>query len=740
VKGDAVFLETPAGRKTLRAAIAGNPNAGKTSLFNAMTGRHLKVANYPGVTVERREGRVRRDGRELTFVDLPGTYSLSAQSADEIVAREYLVEETPDVVVDVVDASNLERNLYLAVQFLEMELPLVIALNMVDVAAKRGSTIDAKKMAALLNVPVIPTVGHRGYGAADVIDACWQMGAGVDPPAGCTVTYGHEVDDEVDELADRVADDAGLSPRCTPRHVAVKLIERDPQVLTLVRRFAEDPVGIEQAAEQAIRAIEEHFGESAEVILAEARYGFVAGIVRRCVTRQRESRRTVTDQVDAFVCHRVFGPLFLAGVVYLLFVLVFRLADGWPWLFGRSPTQWMEWSFAALGSALAGLKPTAPMLHSLLVDGVVGGVGGIMCFVPLIFVLFACVAVLEDTGYLARVAFVLDRALKVFGLQGKSVLAMIVSGGLGGGGCAVPGVMATRVLQEEKDRLVTMLVAPLMNCGAKMPVYLLLIAAFFPALQAKMLFVLWVLSWVFALGAAWVIRRFVVKGPRTPFVMELPIYHVPTVRGVLRHTWQRTWMFIRKAGTLILATSIILWALMYFPHLDTADLDARVADARSAALAEGTARPEAIGVLTAERRAAQLRHSVAGRLGSALEPVSRWAGFDWRDNIALIGGFAAKEVVVGTLGVAYSMGNVNPDESESLSQRLREDPGWSPLQAFAMMIFVMIYAPCVTVQIVTRRESGGWKWPLFSLTYTTVLAFALAVAVYQVGSAAGIGV
>lgn len=732
-----MFLDTPTSRKTFRAAIAGNPNAGKTSLFNAITGRNLRVGNYPGVTVERREGRVRRNGRELIFVDLPGTYSLSVQSNDEIVARHYLVEETPDVVLDVVDASNLERNLYLAVQFLEMELPLIIALNMVDVAAKRGSSIDAKKMEALLNVPVIPTVAHRGHGTAEVIDACLQMGQRVDPPAGCTITYGHEVDDEVDDLADRIADDAGLSRHYTSRWMAVKLIERDTEVLSLVRRRADDPTGVEQAAEQAIRAIEEHFGESAETVLAEARYAFVAGIVRRCVTRPRESRRTVTDQVDAFVCHRVFGPLTLAGAVYLLFVLVFKLADEWAWLFGRSPTEWMKWSFAALGSALAGLEPTAPMLHSLLADGVVGGVGGIMSFVPLIFVMFACVAVLEDTGYMARVAFVLDRALKAFGLQGKSVLAMIVSGGLGGGGCAVPGVMATRVLREEKDRLVTMLVAPLMNCGAKMPVYLLLIAAFFPALQAKMLFVLWVLSWVFALCAAWVIRRFVVKGEQTPFVMELPIYHVPTVRGVLRHTWQRTWMFIRKAGTLILATSIVLWALMYFPHLDTADLDARIADARTPAT--GTDRSEDVAVLSAERRAAQLKHSIAGRAGSALEPVSRWAGFDWRDNIALIGGFAAKEVVVGTLGVAYSMGDVDPDESASLSQRLRETPGWSPLRAFAMMIFVMIYAPCVTVQIVTRRESGGWKWPLFSLTYTTVLAFVLAVAVYQIGSAAGIG-
>jgi ferrous iron transport protein B len=356
-----------------------------------------------------------------------------------------------------------------------------------------------------------------------------------------------------------------------------------------------------------------------------------------------------------------------------------------------------------------------------------------MSYIPLIFVMFGFVAILEDTGYMARIAFVLDRALKLFGLQGKSVLPLIVSGGLGGGGCAVPGVMATRVLRDEKERLVTMLVAPLMNCGAKLPVYLMLIAAFFPNAQAKVLFGLWVLSWVFALCAAWLIHKFVLRGEATPFVMELPLYHVPTVRGVLRHTWQRTWMFVRKAGTLLLAVSVLMWALMYFPRLDAGGGGAAPAVVSSK---EGPAAEASV----AARRSAQLRHSVAGRMGAALEPVSRWAGFDWRDNVALVGGLAAKEVVVSTLGVAYAMGDAGAEQTGTLSERIRRHPGWSPLRAVSMMLFVMLYAPCVAVQVTTRLESGKWRWPAFSLAYTTTLAFVVATAVYQVGQSLGIGV
>jgi ferrous iron transport protein B len=704
----------------ITAAIAGNPNCGKSSIFNSLTGMSQSVANYPGVTVERKVGRASYQGRDITLVDLPGTYSLTAYSLDELVARDFVIESRPQVVVDVVDASNLERNLYLTVQLMEMRAPLVVALNMVDVARRRALTIDTAKMSVLLGVPVVETVGNKGIGLGDLLrattataDRVADSGCGIRP-----VSYGHEVETEVDRVAAVIAAETRLAGRYPANWLAVKLIERDAEVLKKVRELAADPAAIESAAQAAIAAIERHFGESAETIIAERRYGFAAGVVRECVQVATEARQDVTDKIDAIVCHRVLGPLILCGVMYGLFASIFKIADQWKWLFGNSPSGWVQWFFDDwLARHIAGLAPSMPLLHSLIHDGLIAGVGGVVGFVPLIAVLFMLVAVLEDTGYVARVAFVMDRLLRVFGLQGKSILAMIVSGGLGGGGCAVPGVMATRTLREEKDRLVTMLVAPMMNCGAKMPVYLMLIAAFFSHRRPQVLFVLWIASWVFALSAAWVLRKVLIRGEQTPFVMELPAYHLPTLRGVLLHTWERTWLYLRKAGTIILAINVLVWAAMYFPRVGDRPFDARLRHAKQR----------------------QLEGSLAGRLGTAITPVSRLAGFDWRDNIALIGGFAAKEVVIGTMGTAYSMGDEDPATVRGLSSRLAADPGWSPARAAAMMVFVMLYAPCLSTMAVIKRESGKWRWALFSTAFSTTVAFVLAVLVYQVGGALGWG-
>jgi len=723
--------------RQVRAAIAGNPNSGKTSLFNALTGSYHTVGNYPGVTVECKEGHASRDGYRFRIVDLPGTYSLTAYSMEEVVARNFVIEQRPDVVVDVVDAANLERNLYLAIQIIEMEAPLVLALNMIDVARRRRLNIDVEKLSTLLGVPVVPTQGHKGVGKEELLAACARAATTPEKHIPKQIRYGHHLDEQVGKLAEVIRADHGLDHHCSPRWLAVKLIEKDAAVEQMVQASARDAELIRRATQQAIHSIETHFGESTEAIIAEGRYGFAAGVVRECVELPEAPGRTRTDRMDAITCHRIGGPIILGGVVYALFVAVFKVADEWQWILGKSPTAWLEWAFGRLAGSVAGLKDNLPLLHSLLTDGVIGGVGGVMSFVPLILVMFAFVAVLEDTGYVARVAFVLDRLLKAFGLQGKSILAMIVSGGLGGGGCAVPGVMATRTLREEKDRLVTMLVAPLMNCGAKMPVYLMLIAAFFPGIQARMLFVIWLLSWVVALLAAWVLRKTVVRGEQTPFVMELPAYHVPTLRGVLMHTWGRTWAYIRKAGTVILAVSIVLWAMMYFPRLDTKPYQDRIA--RAQARLSGEELAVEIRRIEDARAADQLRSSIAGRIGNALVPLSRWAGFDWRTNIALVGGFAAKEVVVGTLGVACSMGDVDPEAAESLSERLAADPGWSPLKAFALMIFVMVYAPCFVTQVAIWRESGSVKWALFSTGYATALGFVLAVLIYQGGLVLGLG-
>mgnify|MGYP006278225651 CR=1 FL=1 len=701
-----------------RIAIAGNPNAGKTSIFNALTGSIQQVSNYPGVTVEIKEGNSKFDGEKVRVIDLPGTYSLTAYSQEEIVARNYIIEEKPDILIDVVDSSNLERNLYLSVQFMEMRVPLIIALNMVDIAKKRGYEIDADRLSTLLGVPVIPTVGNREQGIPELKEACRKLLQTDTPPMPRIVTYGHEVDREIENVAD-VIKKSGDTGEYHPRWLAVKLIEGDPEVNQSLKDILTGDIydRIRKTVKKAVHSIEIHYDDDAATIIAERRYGFASGAIKESVKLSGEARQHLTDRIDSVVCNRILGPVILFMVVAALFFWVFKISDEWkwiPWFDGiRSPTGVMQWLFSTLARLAGGLEESAPMLHSLLVDGVIGGVGGVMEFVPLIFTMFLFISVLEDTGYIARVAFILDRILQVFGLQGKSILSMIVSGGLGAGGCAVPGVLATRTLREQKDRLVTMLVTPFMNCGAKMPVYAMLIAAFFSQNRTGMMLILWVISWAVALPAAWVLRKFIIRGEQTPFVMELPPYHVPTVRGVLLHTWERTWMYIKKAGTIILLINILMWGLMFFPRPSDETLSELKAD-------EG------------EVEVQKLAYSFAGRLGIALEPVSKLAGFDWRTNVSLIGGFAAKELVVGTMGTAYSLGR-EKDDFTSLSERLAKDPRWNPLKAFTLMIFVMIYAPCFVTIVMIRKESGSWGWAIFSTVYSTSIALILAVLIYQVG-------
>jgi ferrous iron transport protein B len=712
-----------------RIAIAGNPNAGKTSLFNELTGTLQKVSNYPGVTVERKEGLITLRGQRVTVIDLPGTYSLTAYSQEELVARRVIMDEKPDIVVVVVDASNLERNLYLLIQIMEMHVPLVVALNMADRAENNGLHIDRERLSALLGVPVVRTVGSRGEGLEDLRDACAGVLAGDRLALPKPVTYGHEVNQEIDDLEALLSGIDGISSRYHPRWAAVKLLEGDEEFAGRLQSCCGEAwAAIKPEVERARRDVSAHFDEDPATIVAERRYGFAAGAVKEVVTRTAAARQDTTDQIDAIVCNRYVGPVFLVGVVTALFFSVFKLSTEWayiPWFGGPvSPTGWMEWLFEQCSQGIAPLEAHAPMLHSLLNDGIIGGVGGVMSFVPLIFFMFLFISALEDTGYIARVAFILDRLLRAFGMQGKSILSMIVAGGLGAGGCAVPAVMATRTLREERDRLITMLVVPFMNCGAKLPVYAMLIAAFFADYQTQMMLILWALSWVVALSAAWVLRRFVIRGEQTPFVMELPPYHVPILRSVLRHTWEKTWLYVRKAGTVILLINIVLWALMYFPHPPETIVTAH--EGVSAAAPEEPTEYD------------RLRFSAAGRMGRLLEPVSQWAGFDWRTNIALIGGFAAKEVVIGTLGIAYSMDN-HPASEESLPARLKADPAWGPLRAFALMIFVMIYAPCLTTVAVIRKESGSWKWAAFSTIYATAIALFAAIFVYQAGLLLGLG-
>lgn len=689
-------------------ALTGNPNAGKTTVFNALTGARQHVANYPGVTVEKKWGSLSQNGLVARVVDLPGTYSLTAYSLEEVVARNFVVHEKPQVVVDVVDASNLERNLYLALQLIEMKANLVIALNMMDNAKARGFKIDTEKLSELLGVPVVPMVAKKGEGVTELIETMRAVVQGEITPAPAKISYGAEMDDAVTKLTDIIARDESLGRRYPANWLAIKLLEQDEELLEEIQASPrkEEILEVVNGADARMDKI---YGELPENIISDFRFGFISALCRKSVKKTTHERRTITDKIDKVVTNRALGPVILFAILWAIYQFVFWISE--------MPVAWFETFFAWLGHLAEAILPDG-LVKSLVVSGIIDGVGGVLGFVPIILFMFFAIAILEDSGYMARMAFIMDRALKFFGLHGNSVIALIVAGGISGG-CAVPGVMAARTLKSSKERLATILVAPFMNCGAKLPVYVLLIGAFFASKKGEMMFLLTLISWSLALMAAWILRKTILKGPSAPFLMELPPYRLPTLKGLLIHSWERTWMYVRKAGTVILAISVLLWALMTFPRMDGADLARyKTQEARAAAM---------------------LKHSIAGRIGTGLETLTWPLGFDYRTNIALIGGFAAKEVVVATLGTAYSLGEVNPEETDSLSRRLAREPGFSPLKGFALMLFVMLYSPCLVTVAVMKKETGGWKWPLFAMVHATALAYLVALVVVQGGRLLGLG-
>ena len=777
-------------------ALAGNPNAGKTSLFNRLTGARAHVGNYPGVTVEKREGSVQHGDAEVRVVDLPGTYSLTAYSLEEIVAREFILHERPDVVVDVVDAANLERNLYLAVQFMEMGARVVIALNMMDVAESRGLKIDVDKLSTLLGVPVVPTVARAGKGLDQLMDTVVEVARQPRQQQAKRIRYGPDLDNRIQQIAQLLEQGRFAAAEQSRTWLAIKILEGDSKVQEILDQDPEVGQSIRSAVDVVTRHLRTTLDDEPDGVIADHRYGFITSVTKQAVTTAHDLRRTVTDKVDMVVLNRLLGPVVLLVVLYGLYMFTFWVSE--------APVAWLEYFFAWLGDTVRNWLPSGP-LQSLLASGVIDGVGGVMGFVPLIAFMFFGIAVLEDSGYMARIAFIMDRVLRTFGLHGSSVLALMIGGGLSGG-CAVPGVMAARTLRDPKERLATILVTPFMNCGAKLPVFAVLIAAFFAQRQAQMMFLLTVLAWVLALVAARILRWTILRGEHTPFVMELPPYRMPTLRGLLIHTWERIWEYLKKAGTVILAISVIIWAMMTYPGMSK-ELskvfdhqrsalenglaagpagevlgDGRSAEkfeqyrsalpkdpnpetlaavpggwpelSRAVALTEsGTALPmelasfqdaarayldylDQASTLAKARAQAALRVSAAGWLGTALEPLSRPLGFDWRTNIALTGGFAAKEVVIATLGTAYSLGQGDVRDDTSLAQKLAAEPGWNPLVAFTLMLFVMMYSPC-SVTLVTIGREIGWKWAVFSMCYTTIAAYIVCLAVSLVGRGLG---
>jgi ferrous iron transport protein B len=713
-------------------ALAGNPNSGKTTLFNALTGARQHVGNYPGVTVERKEGQYIENGETFRLIDLPGMYSLTAYSLEELVARDFLIQEKPAAIVNIIDAANLERNLYLTVQFMELGMPVCIALNMVDAAKKRGIDIDGRKLSDLMGVPVVPTMARSGKGKTELMQTAGKLIKEGKLQAPLVISYGEDVDHALEEMEKEIS--TVMPDAAYPaRWLALKFLENDEQILEFCQK--ENPAlftRLETIRARVARHTKTTLATCPEAVIADHRYGYIKAIIRQGIIIHNldQDRLFVSDRIDRVVTNRFAGPLIMIAVIMGLYHFTFTYSE--------LPVGWLESLFGWLGGGADAALPDG-LLKSLIISGVIDGAGGVLGFAPIIMFMFFGIAILEDSGYLARVAFMLDRVFRSFGLHGASVMPFIISGGIAGG-CAVPGVMATRTLKSPRERLATLLTVPFMNCGAKLPVFALLVGAFFVKHEARVMLIITLISWSGALLSAKLLRSTIIKGESTPFVMELPPYRLPTFRGLLIHTWERTWQYVKKAGTVILAISIVLWALMTFPRLP--ETQQQTFEQRREAITAAAPQnlEDQLKVIDAQETEAALRHSVAGKIGTAMESITHLAGFDWRTNIALVGGFAAKEVVVSTLGTAYSLGEVDPEETGSLSATLAKSPNWNPAVAFALIVFTIFYAPCLVTVVCIAREAGSWKWGAFSIIFNTALAFGLSVLVYQVASAGIFGV
>jgi len=683
--------------KKITVALAGNPNSGKTSVFNMLTGARRHVANYPGTTVEVEEGHCRHNDLRITVVDLPGAYGLTTFSAEELVARNFLIDRKPDVVVDVIDSSNVERNLYLAIQLIEMDVPLVLCFNMSDIAEQRGIVFDIDRLSQLLETPIVQTIGSKSQGRTPLLDAIVAVASAPRKPRAYRINYGDEIDNAINEIEPLVRSEyPGLAAKYDSRWLALKLLEQDGDITAKVG------VGrLIEVVNDAVSKLKTIFGDDPEVIVAERRYGFISGACQEAVKTTVELTHTTSDLADAVLTHRVFGlPIFLI-MMYLVFYLTFSIA--------AYPMAWLEQFFGWLSASLANIWPAnaGNWLRSLIIDGVIPGVGGVLVFLPNILILFLAIAILEDSGYMARAAFIMDRLMHKIGLHGKSFIPMLI-----GFGCSIPAIMATRILENKRNRLTTIMVLPLMSCGARLTIYGLLIPAFFPQnWRGPVLWVIYLTGIVLAVIAAKVLRLTVFRGDTTDFVMELPPYRVPTFKSLSTHTWMRCLMYLKKAGTVILAFSIILWAAMNFPKAGDQSL---------------------AGLSPDESRQAQLANSVIGRVGRAIEPAIKPLGFDWKIGTALIGATAAKELFVSQLGIIYAVSSHDDSSTTTLRQHLQAD--YSSLVGFCIMLFCLISSPCLATVAITRSETSSWFWAAFQFVSLTVLAYIITFAVYQIGS------
>lgn len=713
-------------RRTINVALVGNPNCGKTSLFNIASGAHEHVGNYSGVTVDAKEGFFDFQGYHFRIVDLPGTYSLSAYTPEELYVRKHIIEETPDVIINVADSSNLERNFYLTTQLIDMNVRMVIALNMYDELESSGNKLDYIKLSQLIGVPMIPTVCRRGEGIDQLFHVIIGIYEGGDflsqkgeirseiledlrdwhktyvpdhefgshkeeedaRPRGYMrhihINHGPELERSIEEVKKAISQNEDIRHKYSTRFLSIKLLENDKEIENFISTLPNGKEIIAIRNKETLR-IRKVMNEDSEQAITDAKYGFITGALKETFTDNHLEKEQTTRVIDSIVTHRIWGYPIFSLFLYIMFEGTFVLGD--------YPMQGIEWLVDQLGNLIRNNMAEGP-LKDLLIDGIIGGVGGVIVFLPNILILYFFISILEDSGYMARAAFIMDKIMHRMGLHGKSFIPLIM-----GFGCNVPAIMATRTIEDRKSRLITMLVNPLMSCSARLPIYLVMIGAFFPNCASFMLLCIYTAGILLAVIMARIFSKFLVKGEDSPFVMELPPYRMPTSKSIMRHTWEKGAQYLKKMGGIIMIASIIIWFLGYYPQHDAY-----------------------------ESVAEQQKNSYIGQIGKAIEPVIKPLGFDWKLGIGLISGVGAKELVVSTLGVLYT--NEGDVENVNLSNRIPI----TPLVALAYMLFVLIYFPCIATFAAIKQESGSWKWAIFTAGYTTGLAWLIAFTVFQIGS------
>lgn len=709
--------------RIINIALVGNPNCGKTSLFNIVSGAHEHVGNYAGVTVGAKSGSLKYKGYRFNVVDLPGTYSLSAYSPEEVYVTRYLQAETPDVIVNVVVASNLERNLYLTTELIDMNRSMVIALNMFDELEKSDAVLDYEHLGKMLGIPVVPTVAATGRGINDLLDTIIEVYEMRSPVTRHIHVVGRpELERAIRAVNDAIKADRSIPHLFSPRYLAVKLLEGDPEI---TREIDATPNGKEiiEIRDREAERLKKELDEDPQTVIAAEKYGFIQGALAETLEGNLKHDEKTTKIIDAIVTSKLFGfPLFF-GIMILMFWATFQI--------GSYPMEWIEDLITWISGLIGRMMPAGP-LKDLLLDGIIGGVGGVIVFLPNILILYAFISFMEDSGYMARVAFIMDKMMHRMGLHGKSFIPLVM-----GFGCNVPAIMSTRIIESKSSRLITILVNPFMSCSARIPIYVLLVGAFFPRHGTWIFFGLYALGIAVAVLTARLLRKFWFKKDETPFVMELPPYRMPTAKATMRNMWSKARQYLQKMGGLILIASIIIWALSYFPHYTADEVPEEfITEAMASMPAEtvGSHTEEELHELCVSQY--QENNSILAHIGQFFEPVVRPLDFDWKVGVSLLAGSAAKEVVVSTLGVLY----VGDDDAEALSKRLTipsQVTGKAPFthaSALAFMVFVLLYFPCIATITAIYRETGSWKYPVFAMVYNTLLAWLLAYVTLQIAS------